>query len=162
MSEKPKQGRPQKEGRPLSLPLNIRVSSEDKALLDRLVEAEKADRAGDEFADVTSASLIRSWIRGAARKRGFLPPVAAAPAPVAAHVEQVAAAPVAAKREASDRDAVRAALDIALAKGEQQKAIGDLARIDASSLSHFKGKKRGLSAAKLDRLTTVLRQKGYL
>lgn len=159
MTDRPKVGRPTKEARPLSLPLNIRVSSEDKELLDRLVEAERADRQGDAFADVTAASLVRSWIRDAARRRGFLPSLPAAPLPPVP-----APAPVlpASEHEAPDKDAVRAALESALKAGEQQKEIGDLARIDASTMSHFKGKKRSLSAEKLARLAAVLRDKGYL
>lgn len=93
--------RPPKEGVTADKVLNLRLTAEDKALLARSVAAETADiaaRSGVDpsLLDITAASLIRTWIRTDAKRRGFLPaqgvlpfteapvvpaPVAATPAP---------------------------------------------------------------------------------
>lgn len=70
--------RPPREGVTADAVLNIRLKQEDKALLARCVAAEKADIAARGGADpsvidLTAASLIRTWIRSDAKRRGFLP-----------------------------------------------------------------------------------------
>ena len=84
--------RPPKEGVTADHVLNLRLTADDKALLVRCVAAEKADIAARSGADpsvidLTAASLIRTWIRTDAKRRGFLPaqgvlPFTEAPAPV--------------------------------------------------------------------------------
>lgn len=121
--------RPPKEGVKADAVLNIRLTHEDAALLARSVEAQKADiaaRTGLDPAmlDVTRASVIRTWIREDAKRRGWLPAPAQGvlfaeePPPVVPVTEPPAEEPVVPVSTTDVKTLVAAAPDLAAAVQE--------------------------------------------
>jgi DNA-binding Xre family transcriptional regulator len=143
--------------------LTLRLTKEDKAALDELVEAERVELAARGVA-VSIAQYVRGLIRAAyaamvARRPAPAPapaptppatvptpaPTKAAPAPTAAPTPPAAPAPT----EAQVRRKLQAS----------KLTQADLARragIDAAMLSRFKSGKKPLSPEKLARLAVAL------
>ena len=135
--------------------LTLRLTHEDRTLLDKLVALRAADLA-DEGIGVTAASYVRGLIRRDARAKGLL---AEAPAPEASPHVQEGAAEFTLKPPipVPDVDAIRAALQSAIHAGGSQKGIAVSAGIDAGQLSRFKSEKSRLSPEALRKLAAVLK-----
>lgn len=134
----PAMGRPPKDrSGPAGETLTIRLTADDRALLDELVAAKAAELA-DDAVEVTATSYIRAIIRREARLlKGAKP-------------EQ--AAPVSDLKPAQ----VRTMLERALKAGRSQAEIAKAAGFDTSRLSRFKSGK-GLSPESLSRLAAALK-----
>lgn len=147
--------------------LTLRLTSADRALLDRLVAKRRAKLAemGAEEADVTAASLVRALIRREAKAEGITtaPPVpSGAPPPSAAPVALEATAPRRPKGKRPPRSAeattteVHAALLRCIEGGLSAREIARRAKVDPGSISRFKSSGAGISQAKLQDLARVL------
>ena len=126
--------------------LSIRISKDERAMLDELVEAKRQELA-PLGATTSLAQYVRGWIRSthAAMKRQAAPaatPPATVPTPAA---------------PAAPKEATPAAV---LRRWEASKRTGaDLARatgIDEAMLSRFRSGKKPLSPEKLARLAVAL------
>lgn len=135
--------------------LTIRMTDNDRSLLDRLValRAEELVELGADEIDVTAASYVRGLIRREAKAKGITSAPATPPAP-AEHPPP--AAIVKAPDDVPDAAAVQAALLRALEAGEVQRHLADRAGIDPSLLSKFKKSGAGLSAEKRRSLMDIL------
>ncbi|MFO0756025.1 MAG: hypothetical protein U0359_06020 [Byssovorax sp.] len=136
-------GRPPKDpGGPATETLSLRLTAEDRALLDRLVRA-RAEELVDEAVEVTAASFVRTLIRREARARGLLPPPESDSPELQAPEEPV-------------EDGLRTALRQAIEAGVVQSDLARDAGIDRSEVSRFKAGMRGLSPAARKRLAAAL------
>lgn len=138
--------------------LTLRMTDNDRALLDKLVAlraAELADLGADEI-DVTAASFVRGLIRREAKAKG----VTVATAPEAPTAPPAAQAPTSQPKAPTPEDAAAAAAQAALLraieKGESQAKIAKAAGVDPGALSKFKQTGSGLSPEKVRRLAKVL------
>lgn len=137
--------------------LTLRMTDNDRALLDRLValRAEELAGMGAEEIDVTAASYVRGLIRREAKAKGLT----SAPAMPGSPAVPAEPPPVPVMRTADDGPEatdVHAALLRALEAGAVQGQIADRAGVDRSALSKFKKSGSGLSTEKLRSLAAVL------
>lgn len=164
---------------PATETLTLRLTTDDRTLLDRLVGLRAAELA-DEGIEVTAASYVRGLIRRDAKTKGLLqevkdPEPRTAPAAIASPMEAGKASSVD-PSDASDRgpsverasrggkaspplDAVqvRAALVQALDGGTAQADIARRSGIDRGQLSRFKTEKGGLSPEALAKLAAAVK-----
>ncbi len=131
--------------------LTLRLSPDDRALLDRLV-AHRAAELSDEGIDVTAASFVRGLIRREGKARGLLD---ATGAPVSA-IDKPRTATEPEPRPVSP-DKVRAALHQAIDSGQSQRQIAQRADIDAPRLSRFLAGKGALTEDNLTKLAAALK-----
>lgn len=134
--------------------LTLRLTHEDRTLLDKLVAVRAAELA-DDGTTVTAASYVRGLIRRDARAKGLLTDAPAAEAPL--RPTEGSAKSLSKASPAPTADAVRAALQRAIDANESQQGIARSAGIDPGHLSRFKGGKGGLSSEALRKLATVLK-----
>jgi transcriptional regulator with XRE-family HTH domain len=137
---------------PATETLTLRLSSPDRALLDRLVSLRAAELA-PEGIEVTAASYVRGLIRRDAQARGL----SDEPAAGKGKGPRGGAKP---KTPADDEPAaerVRADLVRALKAGGKQGEIADSAGIDRGQVSRFKAGKSGLSPEALRKLAAAVR-----
>lgn len=129
--------------------LTLRLSPDDRALLDRLVAAKAAEleTAGVEL---TAAAYVRGLIRQEGRRIG----AAAAPSAPLAPIVERRATPRAAV--VADEGKARAMLDEALAAGHKQSDIAAAAGLDSGHFSRWKTRKGTISDGKLVTLMKVL------
>ena len=130
--------------------LTLRLSPDDRALLDRLV-AHRAAELADEGIDVTAASFVRGLIRREGKARGLLDPASSATAS-----DKPRTTPEPEARPISPK-AVRAALKRAIAAGESQRQIALRADVNASRISRFLAEKDGLTEDTLTKLAAALK-----
>ena len=134
--------------------LTLRLTKEDKAALDELVEVERVELAARGVA-VSLAQYVRGLIRTAhaalVAKRQATPPatVPAAPAAAAPAPTSPAKTTKASPAEAEVRRKLKASK-------RSQAELGRLTGIDAAMLSRFKSGKKPLSPEKLARLAVEL------
>ena len=134
--------------------LTLRLTKEDKAALDELVEVERVELAARGVA-VSLAQYVRGLIRTAhaalVAKRQATPPatVPAAPAAAAPAPTSPAKTTKASPAEAEVRRKLKASK-------RSQAELGRLTGIDAAMLSRFKSGKKPLSPEKLARLADEL------
>ena len=131
--------------------LTLRLSPDDRAMLDRLV-ADRAAELADEGIEVTAASFVRGLIRREAKARGLLD---ATPGNVAAN-EKPRAASEPEPRPLSPTQ-VRAALQRAIDSGQTQRQIASRADLDAPRLSRFLAGKHALTEENLAKLAIALK-----
>lgn len=144
--------------------LTLRLSQEDRSLLDRLVEQRAAELIDDGI-EVTAASYVRGLIRREARARGLLDAVARLPDPATAGLAPSAVEPVttatgqepAVPREPLSVSGLRAALKEVVESGVSQAEIARRAQIHTGQLSQFKQGKTALSADTRRRLYAALK-----
>ena len=142
----------------------IRMTDNDRAVLDRLVllRRDELSGLGADEADVTAASFVRALIRREAKAKGVTvaPAASGSGTPQAAPSPAVdtAPAPMPAPERPTAPDAmgVHAALVAAIGRGVKQSDIAQDAAIDAGHLSRFKSKGTGLSSESIARLSKVL------
>jgi hypothetical protein len=108
--------------------LTLRLSPDDRAMLDRLV-ALRAVELVDEGIEVTAASFVRGLIRREAKARGLLD--AAGGNTTASEKPRATSEPE--PRPLSPTQ-VRAALQLAIDSGQTQRQIASRADLDASGL----------------------------
>jgi hypothetical protein len=135
--------------------LTLRLSPDDRAMLDRLV-AHRAAELADEGIEVTAASFVRGLIRREAKARDLLD---AAPGNTVATEKPRAIsepAPAPAPRPLSPTQ-VRAALQQAIDAGQTQRQIASRADLDASGLSRFLAGKHTLTEENLAKLAGALK-----
>ncbi|MFO0756639.1 MAG: helix-turn-helix transcriptional regulator [Byssovorax sp.] len=134
-------GRPPKDrSGPATETLTLRLSTADRALLDKLVLL-RAEELVDEAVEVTAASFVRTLIRREARARGLL--------------DDASSTVLGARKEPS-ADEVRAMLLQAIEGGTLQAEIARDSGIDDGSLSKFKRGRHTLSPDSLKRLATAV------
>jgi hypothetical protein len=133
--------------------LTLRLSPDDRAMLDRLV-AHRAAELADEGIEVTAASFVRGLIRREAKARGLLD--ASGGDTTASDKPRAAAGPAPATRPLSPT-LVRAALQQALDAGQTQRQIALRADLDASRLSRFLAGKHTLTDENLAKLALALK-----
>jgi hypothetical protein len=131
--------------------LTLRLSPDDRALLDRLV-AHRATELADEGIEVTAASFVRGLIRREGKARGLID---AAGAPVNAIDKPPMTAELAPRPIGPDK--VRAALHQAIDSGQSQRQIAQRADIDAPRLSRFLAGKGALTEDNLTKLAAALK-----
>lgn len=151
--------------------LTLRLSHEDRSLLDRLVEQRAAELIDDGI-EVTAASYVRGLIRREARARGLLDAVAplsnlvpAGLAPSAVEPEARRREPVptatpqepAVPREPLTVSGLRAALQEAINAGVSQADVARRAKVHAAQLTQFKQGKTALSVESRRRLYLALK-----
>jgi hypothetical protein len=131
--------------------LTLRLSPDDRGLLDRLV-AQRAAELAEEGIDVTAASFVRGLIRREAKARGLLDAGGgdAKPGDKARTPPEPEARPI-------GPNAIRAALKLAIDAGESQRQIALRAGIDPSRISRFLAGKDGLTEDTLAKLAIVLK-----
>ena len=133
--------------------LTIRLTKEDKAALDELVEVERVELAARGVA-VSLAQYVRGLIRAAYAARQAATP---APTPAATPAAPPPATVPTPAAPAAPKEATPAAV---LRRWEASKRTGaDLARatgIDEAMLSRFRSGKKPLSPEKLARLAVAL------
>ena len=132
--------------------LTLRLSPDDRAMLDRLV-AHRAAELADEGIEVTAASFVRGLIRREAKARGLLD---AASGTTASEKPPVTREPEALTRPLSPNQ-VRAALQMAIDSGQTQRQIASRADLDASRLSRFLAGKHTLTEENLAKLAVALK-----
>ena len=139
--------------------LTLRLTREDRALLDRLIALRAADLADDGI-DVSAASYVRGLIRREARAKGLLaePIIPEAPANPPAPAE-AANTPASADPDDAFGETVRAALSRAMEAGTSQSKIALRAGVDRGRLSRFRtGTGRGgLSVDLIRKVAAVLK-----
>ncbi len=131
--------------------LTLRLSPDDRAMLDRLV-AHRAAELAEEGIEVTAASFVRGLIRREAKARGLLD-VASGTTTVS---EKSPATPEPEPRPLSPNQ-VRAALQQAIDSGQTQRQIASRADLDASRLSRFLAGKHTLTEENLAKLAVALK-----
>jgi len=144
--------------------LTLRMTDNDRALLDRLValRAEELAELGADEIEVTAASYVRGLIRREAKAKGVTAPPSppATSAPPMVHASGPETAPTAKAtpptQEETEAAAAHAALLRAVEKGESQAKIAERAGIDAGALSKFKKTGGGLSPQKVRKLAKVV------
>ena len=128
-------GRPPKTDRAAvgSETLTLRLTPEDRATLDKLVAAKSAELEENGL-DMTAAAYVRGLIRREGRR---LAPSTMVAAPVAA----TATKPTGERRQhpRPDDKQVRVLFARVLAKGTKAKEIGELAGVNQSQISRWKG-----------------------
>jgi hypothetical protein len=133
--------------------LTLRLSPDDRAMLDRLV-AHRAAELADEGIEVTAASFVRGLIRREAKVRGLLD--AASGTTTASENPGATSAPAPASRPLSPTE-VRAALQRAIDSGQTQRQIALRADLDPSGLSRFVAGKHTLTPENLAKLSAALK-----
>ena len=133
--------------------LTLRLSPDDRAMLDRLV-AHRATELADEGIEVTAASFVRGLIRREAKARGLLD--AASGNTTASEKPRATSEPAAEPRPLSPTQ-VRAALQQAIDSGQTQRQIALRADLDASRLSRFLAGKHTLTEENLTKLAVALK-----
>ncbi len=128
--------------------LTLRLTKEDKAALDELVEVERVELAARGVA-VSLAQYVRGLIRTAHAAMVAKRQAAPAPTPPARTTPAPSPSKVAAPTEAEVRRKLKASK-------LSQAELGRLAGIDAAMLSRFKSGKKPLSPEKLARLAVAL------
>jgi hypothetical protein len=164
---------------PATETLTLRLTPDDRALLDRLIDLRAAELADDGI-EVTAASYVRGLIRRDAKVRGLLPeardpqprlapaalasPVAVVKAPTADAIAPTDHEPPADRgarggKAATPLDPVQVRADLvrALQGGVAQADVGRRSGIDSGQLSRFKMNKGGLSDDSLARLAAALK-----
>ena len=135
--------------------LTLRLSPDDRAMLDRLV-AHRAAELADEGIEVTAASFVRGLIRREAKARGLLDAgtgnSTATEKPRASPEPEPAPTP----RPLSPTQ-VRAVLQQAIDSGQTQRQIALRADLDASGLSRFLASKHTLTEENLAKLAVALK-----
>ena len=149
-------GRPPKDRTgPATEALSLRLTPEDRALLNRLVTM-RSEELSDEAVEVTATSYIRALIRRDARAKGILDDN---PGPARVEAAKATEPPARVKgRMPSEPTAeeLRAALVRALEAGAVQADIGREAGIDGGDVSRFKAGKGTLSAGAMRKLAAAL------
>jgi hypothetical protein len=133
--------------------LTLRLSPDDRAMLDRLV-AHRAAELAEEGIEVTAASFVRGLIRREAKARGLLD--AAAGNTAATEKPRAISEPEPALRPLSPTH-VRAALQQALDSGQTQRQIALRADLEPSRLSRFVAGKHTLTPENLAKLSAALK-----
>jgi hypothetical protein len=133
--------------------LTLRLSPDDRAMLDRLV-AHRAAELADEGIEVTAASFVRGLIRREAKARGLLD--AASGTTTASEKPGATPVPEAEPRPLSPIQ-VRSALQQAINSGQTQRQIALRADLDASRLSRFLAGKHTLTEENLAKLAVALK-----
>ena len=133
--------------------LTLRLSPDDRAMLDRLV-AHRAAELADEGIEVTAASFVRGLIRREAKARGLLD--AASGTTTASEKPRATSDPAPAPRPLSPTQ-VRAALQQAIDSGQTQRQIALRADLDTSRLSRFLAGKHTLTEENLAKLALALK-----
>jgi hypothetical protein len=133
--------------------LTLRLSPDDRAMLDRLV-AHRAAELADEGIEVTAASFVRGLIRREAKARGFLD--AATGNAIAIEKPRATSGPAPEPRPLGPTQ-VRAALQQAIDSGQTQRQIALRADLDASRLSRFLAGKHTLTEENLAKLAVALK-----
>ena len=133
--------------------LTLRLSPDDRAMLDRLV-AHRAVELADEGIEVTAASFVRGLIRREAKGRGLLD--AASGNTTAREKPRATSEPEAEPRPLSPTQ-VRAALQQAIDSGQTQRQIASRADLEASRLSRFLAGKHTLTEENLAKLAVALK-----
>ena len=131
--------------------LTLRLSKEDKAALDELVDAERVELAARGVA-VSLAQYVRGLIRAAYAARQAATPAptpAATPAATPPATVPAAPSPKSAPTEAEVRRKLKASK---LSQAELARLTG----IDAAMLSRFRSGKKSMSAENLKRLADEL------
>ena len=131
--------------------LTLRLTKEDKAALDELVEAERVELAARGVA-VSLAQYVRGLIRAAYAARQAATPAptpAATPAATPPATVPAAPSPKSAPTEAEVRRKLKASK---LSQAELARLTG----IDAAMLSRFRSGKKSMSAENLKRLADEL------
>jgi helix-turn-helix protein len=131
--------------------LTLRLSPDDRALLDRLV-AHRAAELADEGIEVTAASFVRGLIRREGKARGLLDPTGAAVN--ATEQPRMTAEP---ETRLLSPDKVRVALQQAIDSGQSQRQIALRADIDAPRVSRFLAGKGALTDENLTKLAAALK-----
>jgi hypothetical protein len=131
--------------------LTLRLSPDDRAMLDRLV-AHRAAELADEGIEVTAASFVRGLIRREAKARGLLD----AASTTITTSEKPRATTEPEPRPLSPNQ-VRAALQQAIDAGQTQRQIASRADLDASRLSRFLAGKHTLTEENLAKLAVALK-----
>jgi hypothetical protein len=134
--------------------LTLRLSPDDRAMLDRLV-AHRATELADEGIEVTAASFVRGLIRREAKARGLLDAASTTTATEKPGATS-APAPSPAPRPLSPTQ-VRTALQQAIDSGQTQRQIASRAELDASRLSRFLAGKHTLTEENLAKLAVALK-----
>ena len=148
-------GRPPKDRTgPATEALSLRLTPEDRGLLNRLVTL-RSEELSDEAVEVTATSYVRALIRREARAKGILDDN---PGPARADAAKATEAPARAKVSNPEptADDLRAALVVAVKAGAVQADIGREAGIDGADVSRFKSGRGSLSAVALSKLAAVL------
>jgi hypothetical protein len=127
--------------------LTLRLSPDDRAMLDRLV-AYRAAELADEGIEVTAASFVRGLIRREAKARGLLDAATATEKPRAISEPE--------PRLLSPTQ-MRAALQRAIDSGQTQRQIALRADLDAPRLSRFLAGKHTLTEENLAKLALALK-----
>jgi transcriptional regulator with XRE-family HTH domain len=133
--------------------LTLRLSPDDRAMLNRLV-AHRAAELVDEGIEVTAASFVRGLIRREAKARGLLD--AASGTATASENSDATSEPAPARRPLSPTQ-VRAALQKAIDSGQPQRQIALRAGLDASRISRFLTGKHTLTDENLAKLAVALK-----
>jgi hypothetical protein len=133
--------------------LTLRLSPDDRAMLDRLV-AHRAAELADEGIEVTAASFVRGLIRREAKANGLLD--AATGNTAATEKPRAISEPVLAPRPLIPTQ-VRAALQQAIDSGQTQRQIALRADLDQSRLSRFLAGKHTLTEENLAKLAVALK-----
>ena len=133
--------------------LTLRLSPDDRAMLDRLV-AHRAAELADEGIEVTAASFVRGLIRREAKARGLLD--AASGTTTASEKPDATSEPAPARRPLNPTQ-LRATLQQAIDSGQTQRQIALRADLDASRLSRFLAGKHTLTEENLAKLTVALK-----
>ena len=131
--------------------LTLRLSPDDRAMLDRLV-AHRAAELADEGIEVTAASFVRGLIRREAKARGLLDAVSGTI--TAGETPRATTEP---EPRPLSPNQVRAALQQAIASGQTQRQIAARADLDASRLSRFLVGKHTLTEENLVKLAVALK-----
>lgn len=149
-------GRPPKDRTgPATEALSLRLTPEDRGLLNRLVTL-RSEELSDEAVEVTATSYVRALIRREARAKGILDD---APGVARAEAGKPTDAPSRVKvgnPPEPTADELRAALVRAIAAGAVQAEIARESGIDAGDVSRFKSGKAGMSDVALRKLTAAL------
>jgi hypothetical protein len=133
--------------------LTLRLSPDDRAMLDRLV-AHRAAELAEEGIDVTAASFVRGLIRREAKARGLLD---APGGNSTANEKQLATSGTEAQPRPLSPTHVRAALQRAIDSGQTQRQIALRADLGASRLSRFLAGKHTLTEENLAKLAVTLK-----
>jgi hypothetical protein len=133
--------------------LTLRLSPDDRAMLDRLV-AHRAAELVDEGIEVTAASFVRSLIRREAKARGLLD--AATGNTTTSEKPRATPEPEVEPRRLSPAQ-VRAALQRVIDSGQTQRQIALRADLDASRLGRFLAGKPTLTEENLAKLALTLK-----
>jgi hypothetical protein len=133
--------------------LTLRLSPDDRAMLDRLVAHRTAELA-DEGIEVTAASFVRGLIRREAKARGLLDAVGSNT--TASEKLSATPEPEVQPRPLSPTE-VRAALQRAIDSGQTQRQIASRADLDAPRLSRFLAGKHTMTEENLAKLAIALK-----